>query len=77
MYKTPYDHIGLTTGEYYTRIGSGNIPVEATIKYDIEDGRYYVAEVLSEGVDIKDYVEHDTLAEIAEDWVHDQLERGQ
>jgi len=74
---TPLQKIKITTGLHYTRIGSGNIPVEATIKYDIEDERYYVAEVLSEGVDIKDYVEHDTLAEIAEDWVHDQLERGQ
>jgi len=74
---TPLQKIKITTGEYYTRVGSGAVPVEATIKWSEEDERYYVAEVLSEGVDIKDYVEHDTLAEIAEDWVHDQLERGQ
>lgn len=74
MYKTPYDRIGLMTGEYYTRIGSGSVPVKAIIKYDREDERYYVTEVLDGGVDIKDYIEHDLLEEMADDWCADHAE---
>lgn len=73
-YKTPYDRIHRTSGTHYTRIGSGNIPVEVRVKYDPNEECYVVTEVLSEGVDIKEYMEWSTLAELADEWAEGQME---